>query len=140
MDQDRYDRGLAKRKVVLGAEYVEKNLAAASPFAKDFQELLTEYCWGAAWGDETLDMKTRSIINIHPLKRRASLFPQHPNTPHHQDDQRLMKLWLPGVHVATASTLQKIIPRSAPSQIVPVANVAAPTFPIGATAATHLNH
>ena len=64
MDQDRYDRGLAKRKVVLGAEYVEKNLAAASPFAKDFQELLTEYCWGAAWGDETLDMKTRSIINV----------------------------------------------------------------------------
>ncbi len=64
MDQDRYDRGLAKRKAVLGAEYVEKNLAAASPFAKDFQELLTEYCWGAAWGDETLDMKTRSIINV----------------------------------------------------------------------------
>lgn len=64
MDQDRYDRGLAKRKAVLGADYVEKNLAAASPFAKDFQNLLTEYCWGAAWGDETLDMKTRSIINV----------------------------------------------------------------------------
>lgn len=64
MDQDRYDRGLAKRKAVLGVEYVEKNLAAASPFARDFQELLTEYCWGAAWGDETLDMKTRSIINV----------------------------------------------------------------------------
>lgn len=64
MDKERFDKGLAKRKAVLGAEYVEKNLAAASPFAQDFQELLTEYCWGAAWGDETLDMKTRSIINV----------------------------------------------------------------------------
>ena len=64
MDQDRYDRGIAKRKAVLGAEYVEENLAAASPFARDFQELLTEYCWGAAWSDETLDLKTRSIINV----------------------------------------------------------------------------
>lgn len=64
MDKERFDKGLAKRKEVLGAEYVEKSLAAASPFARDFQELLTEYCWGAAWGDETLDKKTRSIINV----------------------------------------------------------------------------
>lgn len=64
MDKERFDKGLAKRKEVLGAEYVEQSLAAASPFAKDFQELLTEYCWGAAWGDETLDKKTRSIINV----------------------------------------------------------------------------
>lgn len=64
MDKERFEKGLAKRKEVLGADYVEKSLAAASPFARDFQELLTEYCWGAAWGDETLDMKTRSIINV----------------------------------------------------------------------------
>jgi len=64
MDKERFEKGLAKRKEVLGAEYVEKSLANASPFARDFQELLTEYCWGAAWGDETLDKKTRSIINV----------------------------------------------------------------------------
>ncbi|MEQ8665777.1 MAG: carboxymuconolactone decarboxylase family protein [Rhodospirillales bacterium] len=64
MDKERFEKGLAKRKEVLGAEYVEQSLASASPFARDFQELLTEYCWGAAWGDETLDKKTRSIINV----------------------------------------------------------------------------
>ena len=64
MDKERFDKGLSKRKEVLGAEYVEQSLASASPFARDFQELLTEYCWGAAWGDETLDKKTRSIINV----------------------------------------------------------------------------
>ncbi len=64
MDKERFDKGMANRKEVLGAEYVEKSLAGAAPFAREFQELLTEYCWGAVWGDETLDKKTRSIINV----------------------------------------------------------------------------
>ena len=64
MDKERFDKGLNIRKDVLGAEYVENSLANAPEFAQDFQELLTEYCWGAAWGDDTLDRKTRSIINV----------------------------------------------------------------------------
>ncbi len=67
MDKDRYDQGLAIRKQVLGAEYVERSLANAPPFSQDFQALLTEYCWGEAWGDDTLDFKTRSIINVSLL-------------------------------------------------------------------------
>ena len=46
MDQQRYDKGLAIRKEVLGTEYVETALANAGEFAGEFQELLTEYCWG----------------------------------------------------------------------------------------------
>ena len=64
MDQERFDKGLATRRDVLGAEYVDNALANASEFARDFQELLTEYCWGAVWGDETLDRKTRSMLNV----------------------------------------------------------------------------
>jgi 4-carboxymuconolactone decarboxylase len=64
MDKERFNKGLAKRRATLGAEYVDKALANATPFSKEFQELITEYCWGAAWGDETLDVKTRSIINL----------------------------------------------------------------------------
>ena len=64
MDKERFEKGLAKRKSVLGAEYVEKSLAAADEFNRPFQELLTEYCWGAAWGDERLDPKTRSMLNL----------------------------------------------------------------------------
>ena len=41
---------------------------------RDFQELLTEYCWGAVWGDETLDRKTRSMLN---LKMIAALNRMH---------------------------------------------------------------
>ncbi|MEM7224771.1 MAG: carboxymuconolactone decarboxylase family protein [Pseudomonadota bacterium] len=64
MDQDRFDKGLAARKAVLGADYVEKNLAAADDFNRPFQELLTEYCWGACWGEDTLSRKQRSLLNL----------------------------------------------------------------------------
>ena len=64
MDKELFEAGLAMRKDVLGAEYVEANLAAADDFNRDFQELLTEYCWGACWADETLDRKQRSLLNL----------------------------------------------------------------------------
>lgn len=59
-----FEKGLAKRKATLGAEYVEKSLAAANDFNRPFQELVTAYCWGFAWGDDTLDEKTRSMLNL----------------------------------------------------------------------------
>ena len=34
MDDDLFEKGLAKRKSTLGADYVEKNLAAADEFTK----------------------------------------------------------------------------------------------------------
>ena len=64
MDKARFDRGLAQRKATLGADYVERSLDNATAFSKDFQTLLTEYCWGAGWGDDTLSPKTRSMLNI----------------------------------------------------------------------------
>ncbi len=64
MDKERFDKGLAVRKDVLGAEYVEKNLAGADDFNREFQELVTEYCWGTAWGDDTLNRKQRSLLNL----------------------------------------------------------------------------
>lgn len=64
MNKERFNKGLQARKAVLGAEYVEKNLAAADDFNREFQELLTEYCWGACWGDETLQRRQRSLLNL----------------------------------------------------------------------------
>ena len=64
MDQKRYDAGLAKRKQVLGDAYVERALANVDDFNRDFQRLLTEYCWGETWGDETLSpASVRSSIS-----------------------------------------------------------------------------
>jgi 4-carboxymuconolactone decarboxylase len=63
MDQQRYDRGLKMRKQVLGAEYVDKALSNVDDFNRDFQRLLTEYCWGE-WADDTLKPRERSLINL----------------------------------------------------------------------------
>ena len=64
MDKERFERGVAKRKAVLGADYVEKTLAGADDFSRPFQEMMTEFCWGFGWGDDTLDPKTRSMLNL----------------------------------------------------------------------------
>ena len=64
MDKERFDKGLSMRKAVLGDEYVTRALDNADDFNREFQEILTEYCWGACWGDETLDRKQRSLLNL----------------------------------------------------------------------------
>ena len=64
MDKERFEKGLAQRKATLGADYVEKNLAAADAFTRPFQEAMTEWCWGFGWGDEVIDPKTRSMMNL----------------------------------------------------------------------------
>ncbi len=67
MDKSLFEKGLAKRKSTLGDEYVEKNLAAADDFNRPFQEAMTAWCWGFGWGDETIDAKTRSMMNLAML-------------------------------------------------------------------------
>lgn len=67
MDKKRYDEGLAVRKAVLGAEYVEKSLRTADEFTRPMQELVTEYCWGEIWTRPGLDRRTRSFLNLAML-------------------------------------------------------------------------
>ncbi|MCP4820382.1 MAG: gamma carboxymuconolactone decarboxylase [Shimia sp.] len=63
-DEDLFLIGLQQRKATLGTEYVEKNLAAADEFTKPFQEAMTAWCWGFGWGDDVIDAKTRSMMNL----------------------------------------------------------------------------
>jgi hypothetical protein len=44
-----YDKGLAMRREVLGAEYVDRSIANADAFTQPFQQLVTEWCWGEIW-------------------------------------------------------------------------------------------
>ncbi len=64
MDNDLFNKGLERRKATLGQEYVEKNLAAADELTRDFQEAMTAWCWGFGWSDDTIDAKTRSMMNL----------------------------------------------------------------------------
>lgn len=67
MTTDRYEEGLEVRRAVLGKEYVDKATAGADEFSRPFQELVTEYCWGAIWTRPGLPRKTRSLINLAML-------------------------------------------------------------------------
>jgi len=62
-----FSRGLSLRRQVLGKEYVDGSLASANDFMMAFQRITTEWCWGYAWGRNTLDLKTRSMLNIAML-------------------------------------------------------------------------
>jgi 4-carboxymuconolactone decarboxylase len=62
-----FEKGLAMRREVLGADHVDRSLAAASEFSRPMQELVTEYCWGAVWTRPGLDRRSRSILNLGML-------------------------------------------------------------------------
>ena len=64
MSNEKFEKGLALRKQVLGAEYVEKSMASADSFSMPMQELSTEYCWGHVWTRPGLALRERSLINI----------------------------------------------------------------------------
>lgn len=66
-DNSDFETGLEIRKAVAGAEYVEKAFATADDFNRDFQELVTKYCWGAVWGRDGLTRRERSMLNIAML-------------------------------------------------------------------------
>ncbi len=68
MDQksfaERNDAGLATRREVLGAEYVDKATAAVDDFNRPFTEMLNTYCWNDVWNRPGLPRQTRSMLNL----------------------------------------------------------------------------
>lgn len=59
-----HEHGLRVRREVLGADYVDAALGNGGDFGAEFQRLVTEYCWGVCWADDTLTRRDRSILNL----------------------------------------------------------------------------
>jgi 4-carboxymuconolactone decarboxylase len=66
-DDEMFAKGLKNRKAVLGAAHVERSWAGADDFNRPAQQLVTEYCWGEVWGDDTLPFRVRSMLNLAML-------------------------------------------------------------------------
>ncbi len=64
---DLFDQGLALRREVLGATYVDNSMKATNDFMMTFQHITTEWCWGYGWNRPGLDRKTRSMLNLAML-------------------------------------------------------------------------
>ncbi|KAF5586545.1 metallo-hydrolase oxidoreductase [Fusarium pseudoanthophilum] len=63
-----FEQGLKTRREVVGSAYVDRALANGSTeFSAPGQELVTEWCWGYAWGRPGLERKQRSLLNIGML-------------------------------------------------------------------------
>ena len=62
-----FEKGLALRRQVLGADYVDRSIGSANDFMLAFQRITTEWCWGYAWSRDGLDLKTRSMLNLAML-------------------------------------------------------------------------
>jgi len=62
--KDRFTRGMATRRSVLGERYVDAAVANTDPFTTDFQELITESAWGNVWSRDTISKRERSMLTI----------------------------------------------------------------------------
>ena len=65
----RFKEGLAVRKNVLGADYVDTAFqnAEGDPISIELQEMVTEFGWGVVWTRPGLPLKTRSMLNLAML-------------------------------------------------------------------------
>ena len=62
--EDLFAKGIKQRVSTVGEDYVKKNLEEADEFSRPFQEAMTAWCWGFGWGDDVIDVKTRSMMNL----------------------------------------------------------------------------
>jgi 4-carboxymuconolactone decarboxylase len=63
-DDDRFERGLATRRAVLGSDYVDNAIRNADDFTRPLQEWVTRSCWNDVWNRPGLDRRTRSLLNL----------------------------------------------------------------------------
>ena len=79
MSSELYEEGLRNRRRVLGDDYVDRALAGVDAFNEEFQQILTEYCWGKVWGRPTLTDRERSLINLAMISalNRGTEFKAH---------------------------------------------------------------
>ena len=61
-DRERYKKGMAVRRAVLGDAHVDQSLANRNSFNEEFQDLISRYAWGEIWTRPGLSRQVRSLI------------------------------------------------------------------------------
>jgi 4-carboxymuconolactone decarboxylase len=56
--------GLENRRRVVGDEYVARALERTTEFDREWQRMLTQYCWGEVWTGTALSDRQRSLHNL----------------------------------------------------------------------------
>jgi 4-carboxymuconolactone decarboxylase len=63
-DKQRYERGIVKRRKVLGNAWVDRANASKTTFSEEFQDFITRVAWGEIWSRPHYDERTRRILVI----------------------------------------------------------------------------
>ena len=63
-EKERHERGMARRRQVLGNEWVDRANAKKTPFNAEFQDFITRAAWGEIWTRPHYDERTRRILVI----------------------------------------------------------------------------
>jgi len=63
-DKERYDKGMARRRKVLGDAWVDRAEQGKTAFNAEFQDFITRYAWGEIWTRGHFDERTRRILVI----------------------------------------------------------------------------
>lgn len=58
------ERGMARRRKVLGDAHVDRAEAAKTGFDAPFQALITDAAWGHVWARDTISLRERSMLTI----------------------------------------------------------------------------
>ena len=56
------ESGMPARRSVLGDAHVDRSIAAATDFTREFQDLITRFAWGAIWTRPGLSHRTRRLL------------------------------------------------------------------------------
>jgi 4-carboxymuconolactone decarboxylase len=63
-DRERYERGMTRRRKVLGNAWVDKANANRTALTEEFQDFITRYAWGEVWTRPHYDERTRRVLVI----------------------------------------------------------------------------
>jgi 4-carboxymuconolactone decarboxylase len=67
MDDELYEKGIEIREEMLGPEHGRAKVESQPDFTREFEELVTRYCFGSVWGREGISRGTRSMLTIAML-------------------------------------------------------------------------
>ena len=80
-ERERYDRGMAQRRKVLGDVWVDRANAKKTPFTEEFQDFITRAAWGEIWTRPHYDERTRRVGRQGIAAARAALRSARPPEP-----------------------------------------------------------
>jgi 4-carboxymuconolactone decarboxylase len=64
MSDEVWQRGMAVRREVLGADHVDRAEAAKTPLDTPFQDLITTGAWGQVWASDAITRRERSMLTL----------------------------------------------------------------------------